>query len=275
MDGAFILTDGHFSKSSDKIFTSDIFEKLLFIEPVRSIRNQLMFWNEHMMLINFHLQLLNRQTPAFLTHDAKELKRQVERTLVKNKLFKSARIDLFFFKNDEKTGYAVKTTAIDSSGYELNQEGISLALFHKITKANSPLSSLRAGSEPYWNILQAYKPSATTELILQNTGGCLLEVPERNLYLIRENQVHTTAPESGAYISPAKKVIQQICEEKKLPFMEEQRLSADDLLGVDEVFLAGSLHGIQWVKGFEMKRYLSKITREIHQAFLHKMSVEK
>ena len=275
MDGAFILTDGYFSKNNDKIFTSGIFEKLLIREPVRSIRNQLMFWNEHMMLINFQLQLLNRQIPVFMTHDAKELKRQVERTLVKNKLFKSARVDLFFFKNDEKTGYAVKTTDMESAGYELNQEGISLAPFHKITKANSPLSSLRSGSEPYWNILQAYRPSATTELILQNTEGCLLEVPERNLYLICKKKVHTTAPESGAYISPAKKIIQQICEEKKLPFIEQLYLSPDDLLGADEVFLAGSLHGIQWVKGFEMKRYLSKITREIHQAFLHKTSMEK
>lgn len=259
----FDLIDGQFLKHGDKIFDTDIPDILLFSESIRAIRNRLMFWNEHMALINLQFQLLNQELPGFMKNDARELKRQIERTLVKNKLFKSARIDVFLYGNNKHISYLVRTRAIDSTFYELNHEGIGIEPFKRTFKAGSPLSSLRMGSDPYWKILRAFQ-SFLTEPVLLNEKGCLLEAPERNLYLIQGMKVHAVAPGSGVYIDPARETIRKICEKAGLSFLEDEFLDEDDLLQADEVFLAGDLHGIQWVKGFGMKRYLCKTVRKIN-----------
>jgi branched-chain amino acid aminotransferase len=271
----FDLIDGQFIKHGDKIFGTDFPDQLLFIESIRAIRNRLMFWDEHLVLINLQLQLLNQKMPAFMKNDARELKRQIERTLVKNKFFKSAKIDLFLLANDKSISYLVRTGAIDSTSYEFNNEGIVIEPFKRTFKSDSPLSSLRTGSDPYWKIGRAFQSSSLTEPVLLNEKGCLLEAPERNLYLIQGTEIHTAAPGSGIYIDPSREMIRKICEKTGLSFHEDEFLSEGHLLQADEVFLAGDLHGIQWVKGFGMKRYLNKTVRRINDLLNHELLVEE
>ncbi|MCW0481150.1 aminotransferase class IV [Gaoshiqia sediminis] len=266
MSSPFIQLDGRFFRQEEKIFTAHDFEYLLFSETLRAIRSQFMFWDEHLALIDLQFQLLNQPVPEVLTNGARELKRQLERTLVKNKLFKSARIDVCFFKKNSNTSFLIKTEEIPETGYAWNTDGITLGVFGKISKANSPLSALRLGSENYWQILRAASLTPSTELILQNAERSLLEVPGSNLFLINDNTVSTPAPETGVFISPARHAVRQICQKTGLNFQEESSLSPDDLLQADEVFLADDLQGIRWVKAFGMKRYFNKTVKIISDA---------
>lgn len=259
------LIDGKFIKKGERVFGTEIPEQLLFTDSIRAIRNQLMFWNEHLALVNLQLQLLNLELPVFMKNEAKELKRQIERALVKNKLFKSARIDLYLYSGDQTISYLIRTGAIDSTRYELNQEGLVLVPFKKTFKAGSPLSSLRMGSEPYWKILKAFQSSSYTEPLLENEKGCLLEAPERNLYLIQGMNIHTVVPGSGVYIDPCRETIRKVSEQAGFSFYEDEFLDEEDLRQADEVFLAGDLYGLQWVKGIGKKRYLNKTVRKLNE----------
>lgn len=267
------LIDGQFIKQEERIFGTEIPEQLLFSDSVRAIRNQLMFWDEHLALINLQLQLLNRELPVFMKNEAKELKRQMERTLVKNKLFKSARIDLYLYRSKQTISYLIRTKAIDSTSYELNHEGLVLEPFKKTFKADSLLCALRMGSEPYWKILKAFQSSSFTESILENEKGCLLEAPERNLYLIQGTNIHTIAPGSGVYLDPSRDAIREVCELAGFSFHEDDFLDEEDLFLADEVFLAGDLYGIQWVKGIGMKRYLNKKIRKLNDLLNQKIGM--
>lgn len=268
------LIDGQFVKQGDKVFGTDIAEQLLFSESFRSIRNRLPFWDEHLDLMNFQFQLLNRQLPDVIKNKGRELNRQLERTLVKNKLFKSARIDVAFFDTGNHTGYLAKAKTIDAPFYEFNQEGLILDIFSRTSKSSSPLSALRMGSYPYWKILRAFQSSDLTEMVLQNERGCLLEAPERNLYLVQGINVHTVAPGSGSYLDPARETILRICRKTGLVIHENEFLDAEDLLHADEVFLAGEIHGIQWVKGFGMKRYRCKAARKLNDLLNRELEIE-
>ena len=267
------LIDGQFVKRGEKIFGSEIREQLLFADSMRAIRNQVLFWDEHCALMNLHFQLLNRKPPDFLINKARELKRQIERMMVKNKFFKSTRIDLVLFESGDQTCYLTRAGAIDSTSYELNQEGIILTIFDRISKASSPLSSLRMGSDPYWKILRAFQSSCLTEMVLQNEKGCLLEAPERNLYVVQGMEVHTVGAGSGSYMDPARETILKVCEKSGLSIREDEFLDAEDLLHADEVFLAGDILGIQWIKGFGMKRYLNKTVRKLNDLLNRELSV--
>ncbi|MGV8136394.1 MAG: aminotransferase class IV [Mangrovibacterium sp.] len=258
------LVNGQFIKQGEKIFGTEIPEQLLFSDSLRAIRNQLIFWNEHLTLINLQLQLLNRKLPVFIKNEAKELKRQIERTLIKNKLFKSARIDIYLYADNQTISYLVRTSAIDSISYELNHEGLVLEPFKKTFKAASPLSSLRMGSEPYWKILKSFQSSSLMEFVLVNDKGCLLEAPERNLFLIQGMNIHTVVPDTGVYMDPCRETIRKVSEQAGYTFREDEFFDEDDLRQADEVFLAGDLYGIQWVKGIGKKRYLNKTIRKLN-----------
>lgn len=267
MSSPFVLLDGHFFRKEEKLFAPDDLDNLLFTETIRSVRNQLMFWDDHLNLINLQLNLFSQAIPEFLKNDGKELKRQLERTLVKNKHFKSAQIDLSFYRQEHGIGYLARTRDIQDTGYTLNREGITLTIFDKVTKAASPLSALRIGSETYWKILQSATNAPSTAPILLNETHSLLETPGSNLFLLRDNTVSTPAPHAGTYLNPAQHVIRQICQKQNFAFQERAHLSSKDLLLADEVFLADDINGIRWVKAFEMKRYFNRTVKMINDAF--------
>ena len=262
----FLLIDGQFLKNDQLFPGAEAPDHLLFSDCIRSIRNQFMFWDEHLDLINRQSALFNLPAPLFLSHNGKELKRQLERTLVKNKLFKSARIDLFFFRQKQQLSYWARASEIEATGYELNREGISLTSFGQTAKAISPLSALRVGSEIFWKMLRSsHSPNA--EFILYNTNQAIVEVAERNIFIVNGNTVSTPSETTGVYLNPARKVIRQLCLNEGLIFHEADQLTTDDLLRADEVFVAGDVHGIEWVKAFEQKRYFNKTIKKINEAF--------
>lgn len=265
MSSPFILIDGQFFRNEDRLFSLDETRQILFTETIRAIRDQFMFWDDHLALINLQLNLLNIKTPVFLKEGARELKRQMERMLVKNKLYKSALIDISFYRNDSKVGYILKTTGLGETSYELNKDGLTLELFDKFNKAVSSISLLRIGSELYWRCMT--QGMANNEFLLQNNNQCLLETPGKNIYLIKGNDILTPAPETGVYINPSKRIIRQLTENSGCNFLEVTHISTDDLKVADEVFLASDTYGINWVKAFEMKRYFNKRIKVISEEF--------
>ncbi|MGE4586776.1 MAG: aminotransferase class IV [Mangrovibacterium sp.] len=264
---AYDLTDRNFILRETGIFGADFPDCLLLTETLRTIRTRPMFWAEHLSLIRLQLQLLNQPVPDFLKQKGAELKRQIERCLIKNKQYKSARVSLLIFHRKHTLSYLIRTEAIPVVTYELNREGIMLAPFSRILKPASPLSSLRMGSAPYWNIARAFQTSRQTEPLLMNENNGLLEVPENNLYLICGPGVIAVAPGAGVYLDPTRETIRQICLQAGLNYKEENILLQEDLFRADEAFLAGSLYGIQWVKGTGTKRYRNQTVRLLHNAF--------
>ena len=270
MTEPFILTDGRFYKNDEKIFTPGIPEQILFTEKIRSVRNRLMFWKEQLELIDMQLRLLNKECYIVTNRHGEELRRQTERALVKNKLYRDALVRISFFENGNKISYLIRTEKTGPDEYELNDNGLLLDLSPLVYKSKSSLSSFRIGSEPFWRTLASKRSAVLNETILQNQEGCLLEVPERNLFLIHGNEVITAAPETGVYLSPARNTISRICHDLQINFVEKQLLPEAMLFMAEEVFLAGAVHGIQWALGFEKKRYLSKTVRMIHENFIKK-----
>jgi branched-chain amino acid aminotransferase len=260
---AFDLINGEFFREGEKVFATDFPERLLFSDYMRANRNRLMCSDEHYQLMVLLFQMHHLEVPEYMKSRGRELYRQVERALVRNKLYKSAKVSLHFFMQDQHVCYLVRLQAMNEADYELNAEGLLVEPFKKIVKAESPLSSLRLGSEPYWKIMESFRTSPSRVPLLINGKGCLLEAPARNLYLIGDQTVHTAAPCSGVYLDPLKETIRRISERAGFGFEENEFLDEEDLLSAGEAFLAGDLYGIQWIKGFGKKRYLNKAVREL------------
>lgn len=268
MTPKFILYNGDFFPEGKKLFDHQPFQNKLFSEELRSIKSQIPFWEEYVRLLIFKFKLHNMDLPLFLQNKGSELKRQIERTLTKNKFFKSAVVVITFLQDQDKTAYLISVDGENSSRFLLNKDGLIVEIFDKVPKAISPLSSLSEGSEPFWRILQSLqKQKPGIEFLLTNTDGSIVEACKKNIYLIKNNQVLTPSASTGAYVDISMKVIRETCINNSIGFIELDQLDKADLLNASEVFLGSSIKGIEWVKGFENKRYFCKTIRFINEEF--------
>lgn len=263
-----LLIDGRFSTATDQLFSIELIDNFLFSEHIRAIRNDLPFWKEHQQLIDLKLKLFNLTPPDFLQNDGKKLRRQIDRTLVKNKLFKSAILHLYFIRNKSGISYILQPEALDSTNYQLNTTGLKIGLFDKIRKSISPLSSLDFGSELFWKLANAdIQNSPCDELLILDENESILEAPFKNIYIVIGDELLTPAPQLGVYLDVSRKIIQQACEKTGLKLNFIKRVEKQVLLKADEIFLANSLQGIEWIKSFEQKRYFNKRTKQVLEEF--------
>ncbi|MGQ7868433.1 aminotransferase class IV [Sunxiuqinia sp. sy24] len=268
MSSQFVLIDNQFSLVSEQQLTLNMLENRLFTEHIRAIRNHLPFWTKQLELILLKFKLLNQPLPEILKEDGKELKRQLERTLVKNKLFRSALIHIYFFRKNKSISYLIRTEPSNKQDENLNSSGLKIELYDKIRKSHSILSVLDLGSAPFWEIVRAERSnSGIDELLLLNAEDSILEAPGKNIYALIGNTLLTPAPKSGAYLDPSQQLLPFICDKLGLELLSIERMKKEILFQAEELFLVSTIQGVEWIKAFRHKRYFNKATKQIHQEF--------
>ncbi|MFV0377911.1 MAG: aminotransferase class IV [Mangrovibacterium sp.] len=266
MNGKFVLYNGNFYNAGDRLFAAAQMRCILFRDALRMNQTRLMFWESHLRLLLLHFELFHLPLPYFLKNEAQELYRQIDRCLVKNKCYRSAIIHLAFFNEDVRVGYLIEIEPAEGFQYQVNPEGISLASYKHLYKGESPLSFLATGSEAIWQMAASAVGKDEIPLILSAHNN-LLEVPHANLFLIHNNIVRTPNPATGAYVSPAKWLIEKLVPAAGLSYTEEDNLCEEQLHYADEAFIADDLCGIQYVRAFGPKRYFKKKVLELADLF--------
>jgi len=265
--GKYILVDGTFVPSAEYRITIPESKALHFSEKFRAIRSVIPFFNETLELLRLKLLYYNQVFPEFTADNGSGLKRQLERTLTKNKHFMGAIITLTFRFSGPKVHYTIQSEKTEPVGYELNEKGMYIEIISPIQKSVSSLSSLSLGSEIYWNIASCHiKESTADELLIVNTSNCIVEAPESNTYLIKGKSVKGASSDDGAYTDITKPRMLEIFNRLNLNYIEDQ-ITETDLRGAEELLIVNSIKGIRWVIGFEDKRYFNQTIRKINEQF--------
>ena len=266
----YILFNGIFYKNEDKLFTAGIFEKFLFKEEIRANHNCLLFWDEQIKQINRQLKLFQIKKSSSTEKGGAELKRQIERSLTKNKLFKNALVNVYFFRNDSDIEYLIKEEKIILEKKSISENGLFLSMDPSHIKNISMISSYETGSKTFWDYARVDTISSR-EPIIQNQEGNILEVPGKNMFVVNGNNIYTPNINQGAFRSPAFPIVKEICMELKMNFIEDKKITENDLINSDEIFLVSHIKGIQWVKGLGDRRYFLNKTRQIACLFQEKI----
>ncbi len=266
--GKYILVNGSFVPTEEYQITLDESEALHFSEKIRAIRSSFPFFSETLELIKFKLSLYNQSLPEFTDNEGSELKRQMERTLTKNKHFLGAIITLTLRFTGKNIYFTIQSEKTDSVGYELNEKGLYVEIFNQIRKSTSTLSNLSLGSEVYWNIVTSYlKETTFDEFLLVNSSDQIIETPESNIFLIIGKTVRGVSSEQGAYTDITKPLMLDIFNKLKLGYTEKEEITEKELREAEELLIVNSIKGIQWVIGFEGKRYFNNTIRKITDLF--------
>jgi branched-chain amino acid aminotransferase len=266
--GKYILIDGSFLPTEDYRMSLPEVESIHFSEKIRAIRSAFPFFRETLEMIKLKLLIFNKSFPEFTDNDGSELKRQLERTLTKNKHFLGAVLILTFRFADQQVHYTIQSETLESTGYDLNEKGLYVSIFNKIQKSVSSLSSLSIGSEIYWKIAQNHPENLMADrLLLVNANGQVVEIPESNIYLIKGQAIRGAGSGQGAYGDITRPLMLAIFARLNLHYSEVEGITSVDIQEADEILSVNSIEGIRWIIGFEGKRYFNHTIRKISEMF--------
>lgn len=272
-DGSFILVNGSFVQSSEYRISLQEFEGFLFSEKIRSVRTSFPFFRENLEMIKLKLTIFNQSFDEFTEKEGAGLKRQMERTLTKNKQFLGSLITIRFWVSEQKFQYSIQSTKCENINYELNTNGLYIDVFQKIKKSVSSLSNISTGSDALWKIADNHlKDNHIDQFLILNTNDQIIEAIESNVYLIKKDIVRGASIQQGAYIDITKHLMLTIFNTLKLKFSESEGITEADLKEADEILLVNAIEGIRWVVGFEGKRYFNQTTRKINELFIRNLA---
>jgi branched-chain amino acid aminotransferase len=266
--GKYILVDGSFVPAADYRLTLAESESFHFTEKFRAIRTSFPFFSETLEVIKFQLNLFNQSFPEFTEREGAGLKRQLERTLTKNKHFMGACLKLTLRIIEGEIHFSISSEKLDFPDYRLNQKGIYVDVLSGIQKPVSLLSNFSVGSEIYWNIASRQAIiSATDQFLITNTDQKIVEAPQSNIYILKGETVKGANPKHGAYIDVTQPLMGEIFEKLKFTFSDSTGISVQDIKEADEILIVNSIDGIKWVAGFENNRYFNNTTKRINDLF--------
>lgn len=272
-NGAYILVNGTFTASADFSWSPVSVENYLFSERIRSVRSVLPLFTETLGSIKLQLKLFNQPFPEFTENEGAELKRQLERTLTKNKFFLGAVLTIRFWFADQKVQYAISCQKHEKANFELNSNGLYVSLFHEMKKTSGLLSNLAVGSELIWKIAELHRDKSNADqLLILNNEDQIIEAIGANVYLIKGNEVLGVAVKSGAYIDLTRQRLLNIFHQLGITYNENKPMTEEDIRDADEIFIANSVEGIQWVIGYMGKRYFNTTTRKINNQFIKNLT---
>jgi len=266
--GKYILKNGSFVNTDDYRITLAESQGTLFSEKFRAVRTAVPFFRETFDLIKLKLLIFNQSFPEFTENDGAGLKRQLERTLTKNKQFLGAVLTLSVSFFDEKLNYTICSEKFPTAGYELNEKGIYAGIFNKIQKPASALSNLSLGSEVFWNISAHHLHEGQSDCFLMvNTHDQIVETPRANVYLVKGKQIRGASVGQGAYRDVTGPVMMRLFKDLNLEYSENEGITIQDIKEAEEIFTVNAIEGIRWIVGFEGKRFFNNTIRKISEAF--------
>ena len=172
-------------------------------------------------------------------------------------------------KAERPFNYLIECWPLQMNTKDWSENGIHLGLFSKGRKAIDAYANLKTASFlVYAMAAKSAMDHQWDDCILLNTHHSIADTTKANIFIIKDNKIHTPPLTDGCVAGVTRRYILQ-----KLSadfFISERSLTLQDLEQADEVFITNAIRGIQWVHQFHNVVYTNKLTREINDLFLLK-----
>ncbi len=270
MQKNFINFNGEILEEDDKIFTianrGFKYGDGLF-ETMRVANGRVNFADLHADRLQLGMKTLKLE--GYSNFDSYFLRERVEEICKRNKNLKNARIRFNVFRDSgglytptqNKSAYTIEVVGLDSSFYEINGKGLIMDVYEDIPKSINQLSNIKTCNALPYVMAGIYKQQKRLdEVFLLNQNGFLCETISANIFLVYKAQIYTPALSEGCVAGVMRSVIMQLAKDNDLNMIEAQ-INSEILEEVEEVFITNAAMGIQWVMGFNRKRYFNEVSR--------------
>lgn len=237
-------------------------------ETMRMLDGKVMFFKYHMDRLFKGMQAL--KIDYHRAFDAEFVASEIVALARANKIYKNARIRFSVFREDggwytpEKNtfNYLIEIQGLNEDAY-IVERGLIVDVYKDVRKDFSALSHLKTSNALPYVLAGVYrKENNLDECILLNSHNNIVESISSNVFLIKENKAYTPAITDGCIDGVMRKVVIDLLKELDIT-VAETSLPANLLEHADEIFLTNSLKGVQSVVGIGLKRYYSKLGKQL------------
>lgn len=236
-------------------------------ESMRFLKGKLKFPEMHIDRIQKGMKLLKFDNYSLI--DTWFIREKTEELMRRNKVGADARIRLTIFRDSggfytpdsNKFAYLLELHKLDDSQYVLNKKGLIIDVYDEVPKAVNILSNSKTSNALIYVLAGIYKnQNALDEVLILNQNGFLCESVSSNVFVVYDRKLYTPALNEGCIAGVMRQVVMRLAKENNIELVEAQ-INPDILNEADEVFLTNAAKGIQWVMGYNHKRYFNEVSR--------------
>lgn len=236
-----------------------------FFETIRCISGQPLWMDRHIQRISESLKILKMDLLDLEKHKLTNL---IAELLLSNGHIDGARARITFYRGrgglykplSSERHFLIETAPLEERSYKLNNQGKLIDIFPDLFKTPNVLSPIKSLNAQLYVMAAIFaSENNIDDCIIANTNGAIAEGISSNLFLAKKETIYTPSIDQGCVNGVMRNIIIEIAREAGFQVVECQ-LSESDLLDADELFLTNAIQGIQWVKGFQKKRYFHKIS---------------
>ncbi|MGI4750498.1 MAG: aminotransferase class IV [Janthinobacterium lividum] len=235
-------------------------------ESMRMIRGNLQFASLHAKRLQLGLKALKFDNYAIL--DAEFLREKAKELSNRNKA-KNGRLRLTIFRDsdglytpeDQKFGYSIEWETLEDQQYMLNTKGLIMNIYEEMQKPLNVLANLKTCNSLTYVLAGIYKQkNRLDDAFILNQNGFLCESISSNIFIKYNGILYTPALSEGCIRGVMRQVVIDLALKNNIPVTEAQ-INPQVLNEAEEVFLTNATRGIQWVLGFNRKRYFYEYSR--------------
>jgi branched-subunit amino acid aminotransferase/4-amino-4-deoxychorismate lyase len=237
-----------------------------FLKPIRCISGQPLWMDHHWNRFSQALQLLKMDPPEGL--DKNHLIDLITELLSLNNNQVGARVRVSVFRGvggfykpvSNESHYMVESQSLENKRYILNTSGKMVGVFNEAQKLSGIYSQVKSINAQIFVMASLFAAqNGWDDCIIINENGTVAEAISSNIFMVSGNKLYTPSLDQGCVDGVMKKVITSLAQNAGFA-VNDCLLTPEDLLDADEVFLTNTVQGVQWVKGFEKKRYYHKVS---------------
>lgn len=262
----FIILNGEIIKKQETGFTPFFWnEPFVVTQKIWFGYGGIPLFHENLENLKLVLSMLNINIPVLLT-DEQELFRITKRLLNKNRFFRSGIIVCQVLAGKTETNIMISSTAFPHFDFEISKQGLILTFSELVKYSENQLNPFAFFNAPQWKFANAAISGTTfNNSIFINEKGNVCDCIAANIFLIKGKTLFTPSIETGCYNDTLRNHILMIASKSNLKVTESDEIKKADVIQMNEIFIAGEEHGIQWVLGVGNKRFVHHYSEIIHE----------
>jgi len=262
----FIIINGEIVKKSETGFTPFFWDEPFVISQKMWFGfGGIPLFQENLEKIKLILKTLNSDVPGLFT-DERELFRITKRMLNKNRFYRSGIITCQFFIGKTETNTIISGYDFAEFAFPSAKQGLLIDFSEFVKFTGNPLNQFGYFNVPLWKTAASKnRETVHQNSIFLNEKGIVTDCISANIFMIRGKVLYTPALETGCYNDNLRNCILEIAPKLNLKVNESDGIESEDVIQMNEIFLASEEHGIQWVLGVGTKRFVHHYSVKIHE----------
>jgi branched-chain amino acid aminotransferase len=158
-----------------------------------------------------------------------------------------------------QVAYVLQASLLDGVEKAQRKLGLNVGLYTEHKKSYNSLSHLKSTNALIHVLAGNYrKTKGFDDVILLNQEGLVCESLHANIFVYYQKKLYTPALSEGCVEGVMRRVVIEMALDSDIEVIEAQ-LHPGILTEADEMFHTNAIQGVQWVMGFQHKRYFNKM----------------